>query len=142
MKANHNLRHKIINFIGAVFNKSKIQIWKRITTSVKVDNAAFALYLISQRYKFESESQRPVVSLDLIRAVFNKSKIQIWKRITTPKFSLCFLWLLYLISQRYKFESESQLLKNSEEKKTAVFNKSKIQIWKRITTKTGKNTIM
>ena len=35
------------------------------------------LYLISQRYKFESESQQVPVFKEMIEAVFNKSKIQI-----------------------------------------------------------------
>ena len=43
------------------------------------------LYLICQRYKFESESQQTVVRMQLLP-------------------------VLYLICQRYKFESESQLI--------------------------------
>ena len=61
------------------------------------------LYLISQRYKFESESQQPS------NGDYNPDK-------------------LYLISQRYKFESESQLKPKNIKTLSAVFNKSKIQI--------------
>ena len=35
------------------------------------------LYLISQRYKFESESQQLLRKIPVLAAVFNKSKIQI-----------------------------------------------------------------
>ncbi len=35
------------------------------------------LYLICQRYKFESESQQEGIIFGIIRAVFNMSKIQI-----------------------------------------------------------------
>ena len=35
------------------------------------------LYLICQRYKFESESQQPVIDSISLIAVFNMSKIQI-----------------------------------------------------------------
>ncbi len=41
-----------------------------------------ALYLISQRYKFESESQHRVGFFDIVRAVFNKSKIEQGERKT------------------------------------------------------------
>ena len=92
------------------------------------------LYLICQRYKFESESQRTPVATTVHEAVFNMSKIQIWKRITTAVISVSAKILLYLICQRYKFESESQLFTFTVFPDIAVFNMSKIQIWKRITT--------
>ena len=92
----------------AVFNMSKIQIWKRITTNSTHRVWQTRLYLICQRYKFESESQLPQPSLLIPLAVFNMSKIQIWKRITTCKRTRLNRKELYLICQRYKFESESQ----------------------------------
>ena len=113
---------------------SKIQIWKRITTIVFLGSGSLLLYLICQRYKFESESQpSPAISLNLL-AVFNMSKIQIWKRITTAVSLSIVAMTLYLICQRYKFESESQQPEDTRPWKNAVFNMSKIQIWKRITT--------
>ena len=93
----------------AVFNMSKIQIWKRITTIKTHAVEQVKLYLICQRYKFESESQLKELSADMKLAVFNMSKIQIWKRITTTTFQPNVVAVLYLICQRYKFESESQL---------------------------------
>ena len=145
---------------GAVFNMSKIQIWKRITTDASLVMSLGGLYLICQRYKFESESQLISNSSHKEKAVFNMSKIQIWKRITTCpglatkrvmavfNMSKIQIWkrittsaangrkrqLLYLICQRYKFESESQLRLACLIYISAVFNMSKIQIWKRITT--------
>ena len=68
---------------AAVFNMSKIQIWKRITTEEDVRVGGVELYLICQRYKFESESQQVMAVQHFENAVFNMSKIQIWKRITT-----------------------------------------------------------
>ena len=113
---------------------SKIQIWKRITTFAGIALSVPWLYLICQRYKFESESQ-PVAQIGYCSyAVFNMSKIQIWKRITTvAQIGYC-SYPLYLICQRYKFESESQHTVNWPSGNFAVFNMSKIQIWKRITT--------
>ena len=113
---------------------SKIQIWKRITTRIVVDIFDFQLYLICQRYKFESESQRRLPVSPVASAVFNMSKIQIWKRITTFLRLYSLRPWLYLICQRYKFESESQLSGLALIAFKAVFNMSKIQIWKRITT--------
>ena len=113
---------------------SKIQIWKRITTIPVFLQRYKKLYLICQRYKFESESQRYIHVLPELIAVFNMSKIQIWKRITTKKGKWNGNRLLYLICQRYKFESESQLNIWQDGSCGAVFNMSKIQIWKRITT--------
>ena len=67
------------------------------------------LYLMCQRYKFESESQHVPNGWSSVPAVFNVSKIQIWKRITTCKEYSETSSALYLMCQRYKFESESQL---------------------------------
>ena len=88
---------------------SKIQIWKRITTFNGDYVIRVLLYLICQRYKFESESQPIAPDVVEGRAVFNMSKIQIWKRITTDADERIVVLVLYLICQRYKFESESQL---------------------------------
>ena len=113
---------------------SKIQIWKRITTTRRHGNYHHRLYLICQRYKFESESQHRSPVIKFCAAVFNMSKIQIWKRITTRRLIDDWQRSLYLICQRYKFESESQQIHRVALCRFAVFNMSKIQIWKRITT--------
>ena len=134
MKANHNVKTSLHVAAVAVFNMSKIQIWKRITTLTLLHSLTYQLYLICQRYKFESESQPEVVVQPLECAVFNMSKIQIWKRITTQSSGQNEGYQLYLICQRYKFESESQRMSICFFNVLAVFNMSKIQIWKRITT--------
>ena len=118
----------------AVFNMSKIQTWKRITTMFLVASIFVKLYLICQRYKLESESQHPFANYSIKEAVFNMSKIQTWKRITTNIGKVQGIWRLYLICQRYKLESESQHIFATLPLFDAVFNMSKIQTWKRITT--------
>ena len=135
MKANHNTDWLSSSNKSAVFNMSKIQIWKRITTIVRLSVFIRKLYLICQRYKFESESQRNGYECARQLAVFNMSKIQIWKRITTSSVNVAHWSWLYLICQRYKFESESQPEIVWQHQIPAVFNMSKIQIWKRITTR-------
>ena len=118
----------------AVFNMSKIQTWKRITTPAIGSLFSLSLYLICQRYKLESESQLVDTRWHCLAAVFNMSKIQTWKRITTPWLIIIRSLLLYLICQRYKLESESQHVRVYPYHYIAVFNMSKIQTWKRITT--------
>ena len=113
---------------------SKIQTWKRITTDMGRRLAESLLYLICQRYKLESESQLSARRSRPLSAVFNMSKIQTWKRITTDGISGFKISVLYLICQRYKLESESQRWRPWSPATTAVFNMSKIQTWKRITT--------
>ena len=65
------------------------------------------LYLISQRYKFESESQLYLYFRALSTAVFNKSKIEQGER-KTSKFTCVFCRAAAYLLERYKFESESQ----------------------------------
>ena len=123
-----------MNGQAAVFNMSKIQTWKRITTRWRYEFHILVLYLICQRYKLESESQHGESVMTARAAVFNMSKIQTWKRITTPYHRQADGASLYLICQRYKLESESQRTLAQFRTAGAVFNMSKIQTWKRITT--------
>ena len=113
---------------------SKIQTWKRITTIHNFFFKNWRLYLICQRYKLESESQLTLSDTIARKAVFNMSKIQTWKRITTNLAFFNYITKLYLICQRYKLESESQQRILFSIVSKAVFNMSKIQTWKRITT--------
>jgi len=165
---------------------SKIQFWKRITTLYKLFFAVKLLWLLCQRYNFESESQPTILSSTLrfscdcyvkdtiLKANHNKeevysyndqavtamSKIQFWKRITTTGKRCAESNQLWLLCQRYNFESESQLaaisvfrdlscdcyVKDTILKanhnlyvviiriQIAVTAMSKIQFWKRITT--------
>ena len=94
------------------------------------------LYYLIQRYKFESNSQhsqhqhnqRPCciiwykdTNLKAIHnpceacalspfVVLSDTKIQIWKQFTTQLLCRLGRYLLYYLIQRYKFESNSQLL--------------------------------
>jgi len=86
LKANHNVWSATQKRICAVTAMSKIQFWKRITTVSIVSYSIFLLWLLCQRYNFESESQRLVVFTKLYFAVTAMSKIQFWKRITTVNY--------------------------------------------------------
>ena len=92
------------------------------------------LYLISQRYKFESESQQNATILNAVGAVFNKSKIEQGER-KTSKFTCVFCRAAAYLLERYKFESESQHKGCEFSECEAVFNKSKIEQGERKTNK-------
>ena len=109
LKANHNTLCIYQLFLSIVFDTSKIQIWKQITTRLLYSLLRSQLFSIRQRYKFESKSQPPIIDAGLSaycfryvkdtnlkanhnqgarivsehRIVFDTSKIQIWKQITT-----------------------------------------------------------
>jgi len=114
---------------------SKIQFWKRITTAIDIVYKRNLLWLLCQRYNFESESQLSFsdvsslmgcdcyvkdtilkanhnycpVPVSFHLAVTAMSKIQFWKRITTAGHRGGGRYMLWLLCQRYNFESESQL---------------------------------
>ena len=113
---------------------SKIQIYKQITTLALLAYKHGLVYLICQRYKFISKSQRYRPRGSLVWGVFDMSKIQIYKQITTQFAWFVHISVVYLICQRYKFISKSQLFAVQLKTKTGVFDMSKIQIYKQITT--------
>ena len=73
----------IIGVGRGVFDISKIQIQKQITTGFTEEQTRQAVYLIFQRYKFKSKSQLLTLALLMALGVFDISKIQIQKQITT-----------------------------------------------------------
>ena len=93
---------------AGVFDISKIQIQKQITTSLLVFPSLSWVYLIFQRYKFKSKSQHARAHSLRVEGVFDISKIQIQKQITTIESLHVFSQWVYLIFQRYKFKSKSQ----------------------------------
>ncbi len=92
------------------------------------------VYLICQRYKFISKSQPRYHDIAELRGVFDMSKIQIYKQITTTPNDILKMYEVYLICQRYKFISKSQHIAATSESGDGVFDMSKIQIYKQITT--------
>ena len=95
-----------------VLPKTKIQIWKQFTTK----------YIHNE------------ISLQV---VLPKTKIQIWKQFTTVVRVSEWATMLCYLKQRYKFESNSQLLLAVKLHMTVVLPKTKIQIWKQFTTTIG-----
>ena len=108
LKANHNTESEGEQLLRAVLPITKIQFWKQITTGMCGGKYPRQLYYQSQRYNFESKSQRGTPYNPGDTAVLPITKIQFWKQITTGTLSLRYLPLLYYQSQRYNFESKSQ----------------------------------
>ena len=158
-KANYNSLQRLLDSFFIVFNMSKIQISKQITTEMYADNIKvdciqyvkdtdfkanynesvlvcilLLLYSICQRYRFQSKLQLKGPLHPALRIVFNMSKIQISKQITTTSLSSRQDLRLYSICQRYRFQSKLQPRIRSGLLSQIVFNMSKIQISKQITT--------
>ena len=148
-----------LHFCYAVLPITKIQFWKQITTRDRVaiccrccitnhkdtilkanhntprDFMAYTeLYYQSQRYNFESKSQQVKERFIMPCAVLPITKIQFWKQITTTYVRLIADEGLYYQSQRYNFESKSQLRGGGRGSRGAVLPITKIQFWKQITT--------
>ena len=108
-KSKSQLKRNSTHLIAGVFDISKIQIQKQITTTVKFNQNTFTVCLIFQRYKFKSKSQQRIQLIGDQIGVFDISKIQIQKQITTSAAPHLKNFKVCLIFQRYKFKSKSQL---------------------------------
>ena len=109
LKANHNFRCVLLGKILGVYPISKIRIWKQITTMDGLTRGQNEVFILFQRYEFESKSQplprclrvfarclsyfkdtnlkanhNSAISTSLrCLGVYPISKIRIWKQITT-----------------------------------------------------------
>ena len=118
----------------AVFNGSKILIWKQITT---LQNRVNFFRCCIQWFKDTNlkANHNGYSSGYTIRwAVFNGSKILIWKQITTrvllKKFIICCIqWF-----KDTNLKANHNCIQSCTASMSAVFNGSKILIWKQITT--------
>ena len=134
MKAYHNRVKGLSQYIIAVFQWTKIQNWKLITTLLFLGYFFRRLYFNELRYKIESLSQHFVGFTFWNVAVFQWTKIQNWKLITTYGAYVFLSITLYFNELRYKIESLSQHKISQSLFHTAVFQWTKIQNWKLITT--------
>ena len=118
----------------AVFNGSKILIWKQITTICFEGHLIFSCFQWFKDTNLKANHNISTAITNGKDAVFNGSKILIWKQITTKltnmkSFKGCFQWF-----------KDTNLKANHNKSPTttpypsAVFNGSKILIWKQITT--------
>ena len=113
---------------------SKIQTWKQITTQRVRHIAIYTLYSICQRYKLESKLQLCNHKCLVVLTVFNMSKIQTWKQITThtPSSIIRNYCIQYVKDTNLK--ANYNVHWDLPCKTSTVFNMSKIQTWKQITT--------
>ena len=134
LKANHNWNMQASLSDSAVFNGSKILIWKQITTHLYMRRILFGCIQWFKDTNLKANHNHVSEGLGRSYAVFNGSKILIWKQITTPAIwknmlSCCIQWF-----------KDTNLKANHNPswylypQRCAVFNGSKILIWKQITT--------
>ena len=118
----------------AVFNGSKILIWKQITTYTFVGRYKDSCIQWLKDTNLKANHNTRSWLFFRLHAVFNGSKILIWKQITTW-FSLsrcpfrCIQWL-----KDTNLKANHNFLAYWQSSSWAVFNGSKILIWKQITT--------
>ncbi len=108
MKANHNIAKRIGNVRTVVFNTTKFQKWKQITTNgstVYNGLCCVQYYEISKMKANHNESGQSVV---VAFVVFNTTKFQKWKQITTYGGILSAANALCSILRNFKNESKSQ----------------------------------
>ena len=120
--------------VSAVFNGSKILIWKQITTQSCQVIQLRSCFQWFKDTNLKANHNTASASSAWINAVFNGSKILIWKQITTCRGSAnidrsCFQWF-----KDTNLKANHNLNKITSIKLAAVFNGSKILIWKQITT--------
>ena len=135
-ESNSQRQHVVVDGNMVVAISTKIQIWKQFTTVFFCAPHCRGLLRSVQRYKFESNSQRifdaissymrccdqykdtnlkaihnlPLKSMYVGSVVAISTKIQIWKQFTTEKRKQLDEQMLLRSVQRYKFESNSQLI--------------------------------
>ena len=133
-QANHNNKSAMQSAGMVVFDATKVQIFKQITTLILKEYEYMQLFLMPQRYRFSSKSQRSFSILETEEScfwchkgtdfqanhnymtddlptddvVFDATKVQIFKQITTVHYVIDLKRRLFLMPQRYRFSSKSQ----------------------------------
>ena len=74
----------------------------------RTQNLGNLMYFNELRYNFESKSQQSDLALANVSDVFQWTKIQFWKQITTAKGADLKDIQMYFNELRYNFESKSQ----------------------------------
>ena len=64
--------------------------------------------MVTQRYQFESNSQLKTMLTKWLKGVYGHTKIPIWKQFTTGTVARTHRLSVFMVTQRYQFESNSQ----------------------------------
>ena len=108
-QANHNWRSWWPSVLLAVCDTAKVRFFKQITTCLNVAAEKQSLFVILQKYDFSSKSQLHPSAVLLLKAVCDTAKVRFFKQITTLYTFIMFVFLLFVILQKYDFSSKSQL---------------------------------
>ena len=110
LKAIHNTIQSLMTRSRDVYCPAKIQIWKQFTTSALALAANTAMSTVLQRYKFESNSQPPPISGGSPWRCLLSCKDTNLKAIHNSEGVVPQREQMSTVLQRYKFESNSQLV--------------------------------
>ena len=159
-QANHNKYTSDRILLTVVLDTTKVQIFKQITTVVKVIGKMLLLFQIPQRYRFSSKSQH-VRACECLRmrcfryhkgtdfqanhnkglgysldplVVLDTTKVQIFKQITTN------VWFSSLLDCCFRYHKGTDFQANHNDAvcgvstQSVVLDTTKVQIFKQITT--------
>ena len=101
LKANHNMKVKILMRKLVVSNGSKILIWKQITTDQSKEYQELSCFQWFKDTNLKANHNNPAQEHLLDSVVSNGSKILIWKQITTAKTQSATPYGLFPMVQRY-----------------------------------------
>ena len=111
LKAIHNARFYNWNTFSVVFHTAKIQNWKQFTTTCNSCNVWSCCVSHCKDTKLKAiHNKFNTCTLNQI-VVFHTAKIQNWKQFTTEIVGISISERLCFTLQRYKIESNSQLIR-------------------------------
>ena len=134
LKAIHNCVWWLFRCCLGVYGHTKIPIWKQFTTEKTNYDSGTLVFMVTQRYQFESNSQHGSWRRHTGRWCLWSHKDTNLKAIHNVLY-IFWVWLLvFMVTQRYQFESNSQLDAALGAEIPGVYGHTKIPIWKQFTT--------
>ena len=134
LRANHNeLDFDEVNKEG-VSDLPKIQFWEQITTR------SFTSFVVNRCFRpakdtiLRANHNTTEYTIKLQVGVSDLPKIQFWEQITTKRYLVTIITLVFQTCQRYNFESKSQHVRHDKHRLKGVSDLPKIQFWEQITT--------
>ena len=131
-KAIHNDIAKNINIPLVVYPLQKYKISKQFTTLVKSNRNNSLLFILCKNTKFQSNSQRVLLSCLFCYVVYPLQKYKISKQFTTILATGAADVLLFILCKNTKFQSNSQRSSSTMVSTTCCLSSAKIQNFKAI----------
>ena len=125
-------RGDYIGYSRTLFEVTKLRIWKQLTTN-NIRSSCTICCLRSQSYEFESNSQHKWFHYHSHQSCLRSQSYEFESNSQQPSIVLKYL-VCCLRSQSYEFESNSQLVGSEVGWGVWLFEVTKLQIWKQLTT--------